>query len=255
MKTVSFVLLLVVQSVAFAFEVKEGTYHVTGSLVHRPEAVYKGMASIKKKAPNEYEIFWLIGDDPFAGSGMIQGDVFKVQYMNKSQQVGIVEYRMAKDGKLEGTWWFSHAPEMKGKESLAFLSSPAPSAVSFANIQEAHSRMLDETREPYKTFLSSPAAQQKAIALWKNKFIPENMKLLGDLDSVPAPTPTTKAAVAEFRKMLKAYDAQLRAELAAMEMPSVESMKTAIQRSREYGQVAEDAVKNARAAAAEPNKK
>lgn len=64
---------------------------------------YRGSVQIKETGET-YQVAWTIGNQQYAGTGVVQGDTFSVVFQPRKGSAGIAVYKIRNDGTLEGSW-------------------------------------------------------------------------------------------------------------------------------------------------------
>jgi len=64
---------------------------------------YRGSVQIRETGET-YQVAWTIGNQQYAGTGVLQGDTFSIVFQPRKGSAGIAVYKLKGDGTLEGSW-------------------------------------------------------------------------------------------------------------------------------------------------------
>ena len=79
-----------------------GLYSVEGRNADA-NATYRGEVAISKDG-EAFKIFWIVGNQQFAGTGILRDGKLAVAFQAQGRMVGIALFDLLPDGTLSGTW-------------------------------------------------------------------------------------------------------------------------------------------------------
>jgi len=91
-----------------------GTYKTEG--VNRDGSTYAGTLNITARGHNLYELRWNDPDSGYWGQGSLVGSELYAVWGSESARCLIVFFRRDEDGTLDGTWFWAHDSQGRGRE-------------------------------------------------------------------------------------------------------------------------------------------
>jgi len=97
------VLALLWSALGFAQSVEpSGLYSVEGRNADQ-KGTYRGEVAISKDG-DAFKILWIIGNQQYAGTGILRDGKLAVAFQAQGRMVGIALFDLRPDGTLSGTW-------------------------------------------------------------------------------------------------------------------------------------------------------
>lgn len=96
---------LLFASFAHAYQLRSGTYQMSGGNGGWLDSSYHGEVIIQPQGDN-YSLRWKIGmSQSQVGVGILHRDILSVAYLDQATGIfGVASYRLITDGELEGIW-------------------------------------------------------------------------------------------------------------------------------------------------------